>query len=99
MSTVIENQLNLKEGGTQHGAEQVRKELGVPGNRLGWGHYFPSRKEFLSVTCLHVQRSISSRGLKEVPCRCAVRNLRCEEVSRKAVWGNFAALDAVFLSL
>lgn len=54
-------------------AEQVRKELSVPGNRLEWGHYFPSRKEFLSVTCLDLQRLIrSSRDERKFCARCGV---------------------------
>lgn len=40
-------------------AEQMRRELNVPGKRPEWGHYFPSRKQFLSVTCLDLQRRLA----------------------------------------
>lgn len=39
-------------------AEQMRRELNVPGTRPEWGHYFPSRQQFLSVTCLDLQRGL-----------------------------------------
>lgn len=54
-------------------AEQVRKELKCPRKQAGMGHYFPSRKEFLSVTCLDLQRLIrSSRDERKFCARCGV---------------------------